>query len=152
MPGAKRAMPFLANEMSDGRGLYTPDILSAAMELTKFPWDEALPLQGSARSRSCGSVIEIALRTDAGGRIAQVGIKPHACAVGQAAASRFARAVIGRDLSELRATRAALSGWLKGEADLPDWPGIELLEPARAFPARHGAILLAWDAAISALE
>lgn len=138
--------------MSSSRGLYTPEILAAAMDLTQFPWDEALPLRGSARSRSCGSVIEMALRLDAGGRIAQVGIKPHACAVGQAAASRFARAASGKDLGELRATRSALSGWLNGQGDMPDWPGIDLLEPARAYPARHGAIVLAWDAAISALE
>jgi len=138
--------------MSTGRGLYTPEILAEAMELTQFPWDETLPLRGSARSRSCGSVIEIALRPDAGNLIAQIGIKPHACAVGQAAASCFARAAIGKDLSELRVSRTGLSRWLNGEADMPDWPGIALLEPARAYPARHGAILLAWDAAISALE
>lgn len=137
--------------MSSARGLYTPDILAAAMELTQFPWDETLPLKGSARSRSCGSVIEIALRLDERGRIVQLGIKPHACAVGQAAASRFARAATGRQVAELRETRAALAGWLGGEADRPDWPGIDLLDPARAYPARHGAILLAWDAAISAM-
>ena len=34
----------------------------------------------------------------------------------------------------------------------PDWPGFDLLAPARDYPARHGAILLPFDAAIAAFE
>jgi hypothetical protein len=34
---------------------------------------------------------------------------------------------------------------------MPDWPGIALLRRARDYPGRHGAILLAWDAALAAL-
>ncbi len=137
--------------MSAGRGLYTPEMLAAAMELTAYPWNETLPLKGSARSRSCGSAIEIALLLDDTGRIVTLALKPHACAVGQAAAARFAGSAAGRNAAEIRASRAALVDWLGGLGPAPDWPGIGLLEPARAFPARHGAILLAWDAAIAAM-
>jgi NifU-like protein involved in Fe-S cluster formation len=35
---------------------------------------------------------------------------------------------------------------------MPDWPGIDLIAVARDYPARHGAIMLAWEAALSALE
>lgn len=138
--------------MSSARGLYTPEILGAAMELTGFPMDDALPLRGSARSRSCGSTIDIALALDADGSIATVGIRPHACAVGQAAAALFARGAAGRSAADIRTARAALAAWLADGGALPDWPGIALVEPARAYPARHGAILLAWDAAIDALN
>ncbi len=138
--------------MSGTRGLYTPEVLAAAMELTSFPIDDAMPLTGSARSRSCGSTIHIALALDPAGNIARVGIRPHACAVGQASAAVFARGAAGRDASSIREARGAISDWLSGEAPQPDWPGLEPIAPARAYPARHGAILLAWDAAIDALK
>ncbi len=131
--------------------LYTPAILAAATGLAAFPWDEDLPLEGEARSRSCGSTIRLGLATDAAGRVARLGLRPHACAVGQAAAHVFATATRGRDRAEIAAARAAIAAWLAGEAPLPGWPGIALLEPARAYPARHGAILLPWDAALAAL-
>ena len=138
--------------MSAGRGLYTPEVLAAAMELTDFPFDDAMPLKGSARSRSCGSTIDLALRLAPDGSIAAVGIRPHACAVGQASAALFARSAAGRDAGDLSAARRTIADWLSGDAPMPDWPGLALIEPARAYPARHGAILLAWDAAIDALK
>ncbi len=51
----------------------------------------------------------------------------------------------------VRDARQALAAWLTNDGAMPDWPGIALLEPARGYPARHGAILLAWDAALDAL-
>lgn len=131
--------------------LYTPEVLAAAMALAQHPWDESLPRVGSARSRACGSTLDIGLSLDTDGRIARLGLRPHACAVGQAAAHIFAEAAIGRTLPDLQNARAALGAWLAGEGDEPDWPGIALLRRARDYPGRHGAILLAWDAALAAL-
>ncbi|MGB3320231.1 MAG: iron-sulfur cluster assembly scaffold protein, partial [Sphingopyxis granuli] len=45
----------------------------------------------------------------------------------------------------------AIAGWFAGEGAAPDWPGFDLLAPARDYPARHGAILLPFDAAVAAL-
>lgn len=132
-------------------GLYTPEMLAAATELASYPWDEALPLRGHARSPACGSSIALALALDGQGRIGALGIRPHACAVGQAAASLFVRHAAGLGRTEVAAARKAIAAWLEGEGGTPDWPGIDLLAPARAYPARHAAILLAWDAALGAL-
>ena len=63
--------------------LYTPAVLAAATGLAAFPWDEALPLTGEARSRACGSTLALALAVDAEGRITRVGLRPHACAIGR---------------------------------------------------------------------
>lgn len=134
------------------RGLYTPEILAAAMTLTQFPWDDAFGRKGSARSRSCGSTIEMGLTLDAQGRITTLGIRPHACAVGQAAASLFARNAIGLDAVQIATARDDLATWLSDDGNAPDWPEIDLLASARTYPARHGAILLAWDAALDALS
>ena len=132
-------------------GLYTPEILGAAVALAGYPFDPSMPLSGEARSRSCGSSIGLSLTLDPAGRIASLGIRPHACAVGQAAASVFAAAAPSRTRSEIAAAREAIRRWLSGEGAVPDWPGIALLEPAQAYPARHAAIVLCWDAALAAM-
>lgn len=132
--------------------LYTPAVLAAATGLAAYPWDPALPLQGEARSRSCGSTVAIALAVDAMGRITRVGLRPHACAIGQAAAHAFAAAAPGRDRAAIAAARAAIGQWLAGTAPLPDWPGLAVIAAAQAYPSRHGAVVLAWDAALAALD
>ena len=131
--------------------LYTADILAAAVRLADHPLDAALPLTGEARSRSCGSTLSLRLALDDTGRIVRVGCRAQACAVGQAAASLFVDHAAGRNAAELAKSRDELAHWLTRSGPQPDWPGIALLDAARAYPARHGAILLAWNAALAAL-
>jgi NifU-like protein involved in Fe-S cluster formation len=131
--------------------LYTPEVLAAATALAAWPWDETLPWRGDARSRSCGSTLALGLALDDTGAVARLGLRTHACAIGQAAAHAFARGVIGQDRTGIAAARAAMAAWLSGEQDVPDWPGLDVIAAAQAFPSRHGAIVLAWDAALAAL-
>lgn len=132
--------------------LYTPEVLALATELALLPLDPAMPRRGEARSQSCGSRIALSLDTDAAGRIARLGIHAQACAIGQASAALFARGAIGRTQAEIEAALDALEAWLGGAGPLPDWPGLATIAPAAAFPGRHGAILLAWQAALAALS
>lgn len=131
--------------------LYTPQVLASAVSLARFPMNDALPLRGSARSASCGSTLEIGLALDGTGRVEAIGVAAQACAIGQAAAALFAEGAAGRDSAQLAATADDMRAWLAGQGGMPDWRGIALIEPARAYPARHGAIMLAWDAALRAL-
>ena len=39
--------------------LYSPQLLALAIELADYPFDGAAAATGRARSRSCGSVIEL---------------------------------------------------------------------------------------------
>ena len=127
-------------------------MLGAAAGLAAFPLTDALPLRGAARSATCGSTLAIGLALDDQGKIARVGLAPRACAVGQAAAFAFASTAPGRSAEDIRAARIAIAAWLaEGQTALPDWPGLEIIAPARSRPGRHGAVLLAWDAAIDAL-
>lgn len=137
--------------MASAAALYSPEVLALATSLADWRWDEALPLQATARSKSCGSTLRLGLETDAGGRIAALGVAAQACAVGQAAAAIFASSAKGRDAAEIARAHQAIRDWLAGAGPRPDWPGLDLLEPARAYPARHGAILLAWQAATQLL-
>lgn len=132
--------------------LYTPDVLASAVSLARFPMTDALPLRGSARSARCGSTLEIGLALNGAGRIEAIGVAAQACAIGQAAAALFAEGAAGRDGAQLAAAADDIRAWLAEQGGMPDWPGIELIEPARAYPARHGAIMLAWDAALRAFE
>jgi len=138
--------------MAGADKLYTPELLALAVALADYPADPALPLHGQARSKSCGSTLALDIGLGAAGRIETLGLQVRACAVGQAAAAIFARAAQGRGPQEIEAAHAALMEWLAGTGALPDWPGLAAIEPAREFPARHGAIMLPWTAARDALS
>jgi NifU-like protein involved in Fe-S cluster formation len=125
-------------------------MLEAAVGLADWPLTGDLPLVGEARSRTCGSTAAIGLELGTDGRIARAGCRVSACAVGQSAAALFMRSASGCSESELAEARAEIARWIEG-GELPSWPGFGLIEAARAYPARHGAILLAWDAALAAL-
>ncbi len=137
--------------MANAAALYTPEMLELATSLAAWPLDPAMPFQGRARSPACGSTLMVSLSLDCAGRIAALGLRAQACAVGQASAALFAAAAPGRTRSELAATSEGLDAWLRGEGPLPGWPGLAGIAAAQAYPARHGAILLAWQAALDAL-
>ena len=130
--------------------LYNPQVLGLATSLTAFPLAADLPLRGTARAATCGSVIELGLACDNTGKITRIGLRAQACAIGQAAAAIFAAAAPGTDQAGLTTALAEIEQWLAGGAE-PAWPGIAAIAPARDYPARHGAILLAWRAALVAL-
>ena len=138
--------------MAGADKLYTPELLGLAVSLADYPLDEGSPHRGSARSRSCGSTLETSLSLDPEGRIARVGLRVRACAVGQASAALFAQGAMGQGEADLRAAHDALARWLAEGGETPDWPGLAALSEARGFPGRHGAIMLPWSAALDALS
>lgn len=132
--------------------LYSPSVLALATGLAEFPLDETLTLRAEERSRTCGSAIVLGLALGEGGAIERVGMQVSACAIGQASAALLARSAEGQRGEAIEETLSGLERWLAGEGELPDWPELALLAPARAHPARHGALLLPWKAASKALS
>lgn len=132
--------------------LYTPEVLGLAIELAAHPLAPDLPLRGEARSKSCGSTIALAMALAPDGTVGKVGLRSQACAIGQAAAAIFAAAAPGRDAQAILAARGAVAAWLAGDAPLPDWPRLDMIAAARDYPARHGAVMLPWNAAAEALS
>lgn len=130
--------------------LYNAEILRLAAEM---PHGERLsdPM-GSSEKRSpiCGSRVTVDVDLDADGRVGAVGMLVRACALGQASSSLLAGAAVGRTPGELAEARDALAEWLAGGVDAPGWPGLAVLEPARAHAARHASIRLAFEAAAEA--
>lgn len=131
--------------------LYTPEVLALATQLARWPLDPAMPLQGRARSQSCGSVLSMSIEPDECGAIAAIGLSAQACAIGQASAAIFAEAAIGQTRDTLSISLASLEAWLRGDGAIPDWPGLESIAAAKDYPARHGAVLLPWKSALDAL-
>ena len=127
--------------------LYTTAILRLAASI---PHDVRLARpDGTAELRTpvCGSRIVVDVMME-NGRIAALGQDVHACALGQAAAAVMAAHAVGRTPQEIDSARQALADYLGGRrADPGDWPGLEVLEPARAHASRHAAILLPFEAA-----
>lgn len=134
-----------------GAALYTTEILMLAAELAAFPFEDDFPYRAEATSRVCGSRLTAGLAIS-DGEVERAGARVTACAVGQAAAAIFLSGVRGRSRDDLVENYAAIDRWLAGEGALPNWPRLEILEPARAYPARHPAILLPWKSAVAALS
>ncbi|KHK91490.1 iron-sulfur cluster assembly scaffold protein [Novosphingobium malaysiense] len=131
--------------------LYTPEVLGLAIDLARYPLTDTLPLRSEARSKSCGSTIALGLSLAADGRIGKIGVRSQACAIGQASAAVFANAAVGMQSAEIHAAGRAIAAWLAGEGDIPDWPGLTVIAAARDYPARHGAVMLPWNAAMQVL-
>lgn len=133
--------------------LYTIDILRLAASTAQWPPLDRADGMAERRSPTCGSRVRVDVVRDADSRVAAIGIMVSACALGQASAAIMAAQAPGRDGAALRAAHDGLAAYLRGESDrLPDWPNIETLAAARAYPARHASILLAFDAAAAAFD
>lgn len=98
----------------------------------------------------CGSKVTADVDL-ADGRVVRFAQDVRACALGQASAALLAAGVISRTPAELASARDGLAAYLKGDAATPgDWPGLEVFDLARPHKARHGSILLAFQAAADA--
>ncbi len=107
-------------------------------------------------SRVCGSTVQVDVKLDEGGRIAEIAVEPKACALGQAATSILAREGVGKSRDEIAAGREMLRAMLKGEGQPPAqgdafWE-LRHLAPVKDYPPRHASTMLAFDAALDAME
>lgn len=132
--------------------LYSNAVLRLAAEIPRI--GRLAHPQASVRkvSRLCGSEVELDVILQSG-RVADLALRVKACALGQASAAVLARAAIGASLRELELARDNLKSMLKqsGPAPRGRFAELQLLQSARAYPARHQSILLAFDAAVEAV-
>lgn len=133
--------------------LYHPRVMELAADIQHVGRLEAPDGAATKVSRVCGSVVtvELALKD---GVISEIAVHPKACALGQATTGVLAAYAIGATPKEIRDARDALRAMLKGEGPPPTGRFWELrhLEGVRDYPARHGSTMLAFDAAVEALD
>jgi len=106
-------------------------------------------------SRVCGSTVNVDVKLDeAGQRVTEIAVDPKACALGQATTAILAEHAVGASVDEIRAARDALRAMLKDGAAPPGGRFWELrhLEPVADYPPRHTSTLLAFEAAVAAIE
>ena len=133
--------------------IYNKRILELAADIPRLGRLPAPQASATARSKLCGSTVTVDLAVS-DGRVSEFGHEVKACALGQAASSIMARHVIGATPDELRAVRDAVRRMLKENGPPPqgDWADCAVLEPVRAFKARHASTLLTFDAVVDALD
>ncbi len=137
---------------SDLIKLYSGRILALAADI---PLTERLENpQATVKERAplCGSTVTVDVNLDQG-RISGFGQDVKACALGQAAASVVAHAIIGRTPAEICTARDQLSAMLREGGPAPDAPfdALEVLLPAREYKNRHASIMLAFEATVKAI-
>lgn len=106
-------------------------------------------------SKICGSQIELELQLDeAREKIVAFAISPKACALGQASAAILSHHIVGAKTEEIILARDDLRKMLKEDGDFPNGRFWEqrYLEGVIDYPARHASTMLAWEAAVSAIE
>jgi NifU-like protein involved in Fe-S cluster formation len=137
--------------------LYPTEILALAADIPHLgPLPPGAGRAGRARKRSmvCGSEVEVAVRLDEAGRIADLGLEVEACALGQASTSVLGRCGVGASRDEVAAARDALEAMLKQGTAAPAGRFAQLaaLAPVKDYPRRHASTMLAWNAAVAAME
>jgi NifU-like protein involved in Fe-S cluster formation len=135
--------------------LYNARILRLAASIPHADRLQAPQATARRTSQVCGSRVTADVVLGPDGRIIAFGQEVRACALGQAAAAILGGAVIGQSAATLGEAHEQLKGWLKGDGPLPEalaarFPELALFEPARAHPARHPSILLAFEASAAA--
>jgi NifU-like protein involved in Fe-S cluster formation len=104
-------------------------------------------------ARLCGSTVSVDVIMD-GDKVSDFAIEPKACALGQASASVLARNIIGVRRDEIATARDSFKAMLKDNGPAPVGPFWELryLEAVADYAPRHASTLLAFDAALDAID
>ncbi len=133
--------------------LYTRDILRHTAAMSRVGRLAAPDGSADAVSRMCGSKIRVDLMLR-DGAVSDYAHEVEACALGQCAASILARHIVGADPADLRALRERMDAMLKQGGPAPEgrWAELALLESVRAYTARHGSVMLPFDAVVRALD
>jgi NifU-like protein involved in Fe-S cluster formation len=133
--------------------LYSDRILALAANMPRA--GRLARPDGSAEriSKLCGSRVTVDVAVE-GGRVVDFAQDVRACALGQASAAVLGAQVIGASVAELQLARDALFAMLKTEGPPPAgrFADLAVLEPVKAYPARHASTLLAFEAVLAAVR
>jgi NifU-like protein involved in Fe-S cluster formation len=139
--------------MADLNEIYNSKLLELAAHI---PHSRRLSNPDStitAHSKLCGSTVTIDLAMQ-GDKVTDYGQTVKACLLGQAASAIMGAHIIGARSAELRQTAAAMRRMLKENGPPPTGRFAELaiLEPVRHYKARHGSVMLVFDAFERAID
>ena len=132
--------------------LYSKDVLRRAAMIGRTGRLAAPGASVTRVSPVCGSriTVDVEMRD---GVVSDYAQDIHACALGQSSASILAEQIVGRSGRELREVAANLRAMLVDGSPAPggDWSALSILAPVHDHKSRHGAVMLAFEAAIDAI-
>ena len=133
--------------MADLDEIYNTKLLELAANI---PCTERLDVPDAtvtAHSKLCGSTVTIDV-TMQGDVVTGYGQTVKACLLGQAAAAIVGSQIVGATVGEVHEAAAAMRRMLKEDGPPPTGRFAELavLEPVRHYRARHGSVMLTFDA------
>ena len=135
--------------------LYHNRVLELAADIPNLGTLEGADASVEKVSRICGSTVRVDVSLDeAGETITAIAVDPKACALGQAATSILSEHAVGASVSDIIAARDGLKAMLKDGAEPPEGRFWELrhLQGVADYPPRHTSTLLAFEAAVAAIE
>lgn len=133
--------------------VYNRRILELAADIPRQGRLEAPDATSTQHSKLCGSTVTVDVKMD-GDIVTDYAAEVKACALGQASSSILAHHVVGSTAAELREVRDVLRAMLKENGQPPSagkWEDLRVLEPVRAYRARHASTLLAFEAVVDAI-
>ncbi len=133
--------------------LYSARILALAANMPRA--GRLASPQGSAEriAKLCGSRIVADVVLDGSGHVSDFAQHVQACALGQAAAAVLGENVIGATSDEIETARDAFRAMLKGGPPPQGrFKDLAVLMPVKDYPARHASSLLAFEAALAAVQ
>lgn len=101
----------------------------------------------------CGSRITVDIKMQ-GGKVSDYAAEVKACALGQAASAIMAKHVVGQTAAQLRQVADEMRAMLKQHAAPPsgEWRELEVLQPVADYKARHGSVMLPFEAVLKAID
>jgi NifU-like protein involved in Fe-S cluster formation len=139
-------------EMTDA--LYNTHILRLAASIPHQRRLATPEITVTKVSPICGSKITIDLIVE-DGVVREFGQEVRACALGQAAASVLGAHIVGKSAEQIVEVRNSITALLANAPNISfaaPWTALEIFRPAIAHRARHGSILLPFEAAAQALN
>jgi NifU-like protein involved in Fe-S cluster formation len=133
--------------------LYSDRILGLAANMPRAGRLAQPDASAERISKLCGSRVTVDVTMD-GDRVTDFAQDVKACALGQASAAILGQHVIGATVAELQLARDGLSAMLKADGPAPRgrFADLAVLEPVKAYPARHASTLLAFEAVLAAVR
>lgn len=132
--------------------LYNTEILTLSASLKNERLDQP---DGTSRkvSKLCGSWVEIDVKVK-GDVVSEAALRVQACALGQSSAAILQQSIIGASLADIIEASDALRVMLKSDGEAPTgrFEKLKSLKGVNAYPARHASTLLAFEAAVEAVE
>lgn len=133
--------------MADLDEIYNTKLLELAANIPCTERLAAPDATATAHSKLCGSTVTIDLTME-GDVVSGYGQSVKACLLGQAAAAIVGSHIVGATSDELRRAAGEMRAMLKDNGPPPTgrFADLAVLEPVRHYRARHGSVMLTFDA------